>query len=259
MEINTNPQISIITITRNRADFIVKAIESAQKQGFTNWELIVLDDDSNDGTGAIIEAFKAKDGRIKYYKNPSILGISKNRNLGLSKARGKYIAMLDSDDEWIDKDKLQKQIDILEKDNSIGLVGSAMNCVDENGTFLYEEKTKTNDKDIRNNILIHNQIFQSSVMFRKKAIDEIGNYDENLVVAEDFDLWLRIGKKYKFANLKESTIAYTIHSGGISKNRKLLIAWNHLMIVLKNFGKYPNWFSAIIFAKLRLLKNIFSK
>lgn len=257
MNTNTNPQISIIVITKNRAGFISKAIESAQKQGFTDWELIVLDDDSNDGTEAIVEAFRAKDSRIKYYKNTSILGISKNRNKGISLATGKYIAMLDSDDYWIDNNKLQKQIDILEKDNSIGLVGSAMNCVDKNGTLLYEEKTNIDDKNIRKNILIHNQIFQSSVMFRKKAIEEVGNYNENLAVAEDFDLWLRIGKKYKFANLKESTLAYTIHSGGISKKRKLLIAWNHFKIVYKNFGKYPNWFIAVIYAKLRLLKNLF--
>jgi glycosyltransferase involved in cell wall biosynthesis len=70
MDTNINPQISIITITRNRAGFISKAIESAQKQSFSGWELIVLDDDSNDNTGAIVEAFKAKDNRVKYYKNP---------------------------------------------------------------------------------------------------------------------------------------------------------------------------------------------
>jgi glycosyltransferase involved in cell wall biosynthesis len=257
MDTILNPQISIITITRNRAGFIAKAIESAQKQSFTDWELLVLDDDSKDETKAILDAFMTKDSRIKYYRNSPALGISKSRNKGISIAIGKYIAMLDSDDYWIDENKLQKQINILNKDDSIGIVGSAMNCVDENGTFLYKEKTNTDDENIRKNILVNNQIFQSSVMFRKKAIEEVGNYNENLSVTEDFDLWLRIGEKYKFANLREPTIAYTIHPVGISKKRKLLIAWNHFMIVIKNFGKYPNWFIAIIFAKLRILKKLF--
>ena len=257
MDKNLNPQISIITITRNRAGFIAKAIESAQKQGFTSWELLVLDDDSNDETGAILETLIFKDNRIKYHKNSPTLGISKNRNLGLSKARGKYIAVLDSDDEWIDKDKLQKQFDFLEKNNDYVLIGSNIKIIDEKEKFIKETGFATEDIDIRKKILIENQIPHSSVIYKKEIADKIGGYDNKLSCVEDLDLFLKLGKLGKMKNLKEITTAYTKHSGGTSQKMKLAMAWNHLMIVLKNFGKYPNWFSALIYAKLRVLKNLF--
>src|SRR5689334_22817379 len=98
MDANIRPKISIITITRNRAKFIPEALKSAQKQGFSDWELLVLDDASNDNTKAIVESYIAKDRRIKYHLNSLALGISKSRNLGLSMSDGKYIAVLDSDD-----------------------------------------------------------------------------------------------------------------------------------------------------------------
>ena len=136
MDTNLNPEISIITITYNRAGFISKAIESAKKQSFSNWEMLILDDNSNDNTEIIAKTFTNKDKRIKYYKNSLALGISKNRNLGLSLSRGKYIAILDSDDYWIDKDKLQKQFDFLENNPDYVLIGSNIRIVDEKDNFI---------------------------------------------------------------------------------------------------------------------------
>ena len=256
MDANINPQISIITVTRNRAGFISKAIKSAQKQGFSNWELLVLDDDSNDETGAIIEAFTAKDRRIRYYKNSPFLGISRNRNLGLSLAKGKYIAVLDSDDEWIDKDKLQKQFDFLENNPDYVLIGSNIKIIDEKGNFIKNTDFAIEDMDIRKKILISNQIPHSSVLYRKDLAEKIGGYDNKLSCVEDFDLFLKLGLIGKLKNLKEITTSYTRHLKGTSYTRKLTMAWNHFVIVFKNLGKYPNWVHAIFWAKLRILKNL---
>ncbi|MFH1454843.1 MAG: glycosyltransferase family 2 protein [bacterium] len=257
MDTNINPKISIITITRNRAGFISKAIESAQKQGFSNWELLVLDDDSNDGTRAILEAFTAKDERIRYYKNSLALGISKNRNMGLSLASGKYIAVLDSDDEWIDKDKLSKSFDFLENNPDYVLIGSNIKIVDEKGNFIKNTDFATDDENIRKKILIKNQIPHSTVIFRKDLVDKIGGYDNRLSCVEDLDLFLKLGKLGKMKNLKEITTSYTKHSQSTSQRKKMAMAWNHLWIVFRNFGEYPNWFIAMFFAKLRILKNLF--
>ena len=257
MEMEKEPKISIIMITRNRASFIAKALESAQKQGFSDWELLVLDDDSNDDTRAIIEAFRAKNGRIRYYKNSPALGISKNRNFGLSLAKGKYIAVLDSDDEWIDSNKLQKQFDFLENNPDYVLIGSNIKIVDEKGNFIKNTDFAVEDIDIRKKILTKNQIPHSSVMYRKDFADKIGGYNEKIPVAEDLDLLTKLGMLGKMKNLSEITTSYTQHSQGISQQKKISIAWNHFKIVLKNFGKYPNWFTAIIWAKLRIIKNLF--
>ncbi len=257
MDTNLTPKISIITITRNRAGFITRAIESAQKQAFPDWELIVLDDDSNDDTGAIIEAFRAKDSRIKYHKNTPYLGISKNRNLGLSLSKGKYIAVLDSDDEWTDNNKLQKQFDFLENKPEYVLIGSNIKIIDEKGSFIKNTNFATEDLDIRKKILISNQIPHSTVLYRKEISDKIGGYNEKFSCVEDLDLFLKLGLLGKMKNLSEITTSYTKHSQGTSYTRKLSMAWNHFVIVFKNFGKYPNWFSAILWAKLRFLKNLF--
>jgi len=249
-----NPKISIVIITRNRASFISKAVESVLKQSFTDWELLVVDDDSNDGTKAIIEAYTTKDSRIKYYKNSSILGISKNRNLGLSLSKGKYIAVLDSDDEWLNKNKLQKQFDFLENNPDYVLIGSNIKIVDEKGNFIKNTDFATDDKDIRNKILIKNQIPHSSVLYRKESADKIGGYDNKLSCVEDLDLFLKLGSVGKMKNIKETTTSYTKHSQGTSQKRKLAMAWNHFKIILKNFSEYPNWIIAVILAKLRILK-----
>lgn len=257
MDTNLNPKISIVTITRNRATFIAKAIESALKQSFTDWELLVLDDDSNDATEAILSPYTANDRRTKYYKNSPALGISANRNKGLSLAEGKYIAVLDSDDFWLDKDKLQKQFDFLENNPNYVLIGSNIKIIDEKGNFIKDTAFATEDLKIRKRIMTHNQIPHSSVLIRKDLIDKVNGYNEKLSCVEDMDLFLRLGKVGKMKNLNEVTTAYTRHLQSYSHQRKLAMAWNHYQIVLKNFGRYPNWVKAMIWAKLRLIKSLF--
>ena len=165
--------------------------------------------------------------------------------------------MLDSDDEWIDKNKLQKQLDFLEKNPDYVLIGSDIKIVDERGNFIKNTNFETEDINIRNKILISNQIPHSTVVYKKDLAEKIGGYDEKLSCVEDFDLFLRLGILGKYKNLKEITTSYTRHSQGISQKRKLTMAWNHYKIVWKNFGKYPNWFWAIAYAKIRILKNLF--
>lgn len=256
MDTNIKPKISIIMITRNRAGFISSAIISVQKQGFTDWELFVLDDDSTDNTRLIIEELASKDTRIKYHKNFPALGISKNRNLGLSKASGKYIAVLDSDDVWIDENKLQKQFEFLENHSDYVLIGSNTKIVNEKNHFIKNTNFKTEDADIRQKILTKNQIAHSSVMYRKDTAEKIHGYDELLSCVEDLDLFLKLGKYGKMKNLSDITTSYTKHSQGTSQILKRSMAWNHLLIALRNIGKYPNWIFAVFVAILRLIKNI---
>lgn len=246
-------------VTRNRASFISRAVKSAQNQSFTDWELLVLDDDSNDATEAILASIMASDNRIKYHKNSPALGISKNRNKALSLAKGKYIAVLDSDDFWIDGSKLQKQYDFLEANPNYILIGSNIKIIDEKENFIKETTFASEDKEIRKKILKDNQIPHSTVMIRKDLMNKVGGYDNKLSCVEDLDLFLKLGQLGKFKKLIEITTAYTRHSGGYSHIRKVSMAWNHYKIVFKNFGKYPNWFIAICWAKLRLLKSLYSK
>ena len=243
-------------VTRNRASFLPQAIKSVQNQGFSDWELIISDDDSNDATEAVLAPLRAKDSRIKYHKNTPALGISGNRNKALSLASGKYMAVLDSDDFWLDKDKLQKQYDFLEANPDYVLIGSNIKIIDEKSNFMKETSFATEDAGIRKKILKDNQIPHSSVLIRRAAIEKVSAYDKNLSCVEDLDLFLKLGKIGKFKNLAEITTAYTRHSEGTSRQRKVAMAWNHYKIVFKNFGQYPNWLLAMAWAKLRLIKSL---
>ncbi len=103
-----NPLVSILTPTYNRAGYIAEAIESVLAQTFTDWELIVIDDASADNTEQIVRSYAAKNPKISYLRQAINVGIARNRNTGLEKARGNYVAVLDSDDVWTDPHKLQK-------------------------------------------------------------------------------------------------------------------------------------------------------
>lgn len=256
MDANLKPKISIVMVTRNRVHFLPQAVKSAQNQSFTDWELIISDDDSTDATEAILSPIIDQDSRIKYNKNTPALGISGNRNKALSLASGKYMAVLDSDDFWLDKDKLQKQYDFLETNLDYVLIGSNIKIIDEKGNFIKETSFATEDREIRNKILKDNQIPHSTTLIRRETIDKIGGYSKKISCVEDLDLFLKLGKLGKFKNLPEVTTAYTRHSEGTSHKRKIAMSWNHLMIVIKNIDKYPNWLKAIIWAKLRLLKSL---
>jgi hypothetical protein len=172
-------------------------------------------------------------------------------------ANGKYIAVLDSDDFWIDKDKLQKQFNFLENNLDYVLIGSNIKIIDEKGNFIKNTSFAAEDSEIKKKILKDNQLPHSTVLMRKEAIDKVGGYNNKLSCVEDLDLFLRLGKIGKMKNLSEITTAYTRHSAGFSYQRRLAMAWNHYKIVLKNFGKYPNWLRAMVWAKMRIIKGLF--
>ena len=249
-----NPKISVIICTYNRAHYIVQAIESVLRQDFTDLEIIIIDDASNDNTGEIVKKYSNQDPRIKYFLNEHNLGIAKNRNKGVRLARGQYIAMLDSDDYWIGKDKLQKQFAFLEAWPEVGLIGTDISRVDENSLELGKDYFETVDSAIRKKILLRNQFAQSSILFRKDVFNNVGGYDESFSVAEDYDLWLRMGKISKLANLKETATAYRLHIGSISKNRIKEMILMTDKIIVKNKECYPNYFLAKIKSVLRLIK-----
>jgi len=248
------PKISVVIITYNRADLLPRAIESVLAQSYRDFELLIIDDASLDGTEAIARAWLAKDDRIKYFKNELNLDISKSRNRGAALAGGEYIAMLDSDDYWLDKDKLKKQAEFLDKNSEVGLIGTAIRCEDEHGQTLKEDIYALNDEDIRARMLWKNQIAQSGVMFRKSAFVSAGAYDESLRIGEDYDLWLKIGRQWRFANLPEVMVSYLVHSGGRSKEKVFKTIKATDRIIRRHKKNYPGYFKARIKSGLRFLR-----
>jgi glycosyltransferase involved in cell wall biosynthesis len=249
-----SPQLTIHMLTYNRAHFIKQAIDSVLSQTFQDFELLILDDASTDNTSELIQPYLI-DSRIKYIKNEQNLGITKNRNKALSLSQGEYIAVLDSDDYWTDNNKLQKQINFLNKDNDHVLVGTNIIIVDENNNLIKKVKYPSSNFTIKKLLLIKNLFCHSSVIYRKKEILDLGCYDENLSIWEDYDLWLKIGLKYKFANLNIFTTAYRRHGNQSNSEKKQIGRDAQIYIINKYKKDYNGYMVAKIVNKLRNLLN----
>lgn len=246
-----NHLVSINIITHNRGRYIKEAVESVINQSFKNWELIIVDDRSTDDTEAIISDYAKKDDRVRYFKLPKRGGISKARNFALRESAGKFIAVLDSDDVWADRDKLKKQYEFLEKNKDYVLVGGGVIVIDENGKEIKKYFNSENDEDIRGKILYKNQFAHSGVMFVRDAALKAGGYDESLNIGEDYDMWLKLGTIGKMYNFQEYFLKYRVHQSNVTLNRIEALK-NNLAIIKKYGSKYPNYCLAYLRRLIRM-------
>lgn len=255
MTAETKPKISIILPTYNGSGSISKAIESALAQTFTDFELIIINDASKDNTGDIVKNFAKNDSRIVYVRNEQNLRLQKTLNKGLSLARGEYIARIDDDDIWIDKNKLKIQADFLDKNTDYVLVGTFYNKVNEKGEILPSNKLPTLDSEIRKVILSYNPFGHSTVMLRKKEIMSLGGYseDKKTLHMEDYDLWLKIGTVGKFAIIDTITTNYLSKNNGLAKQAKGMDILKFRLRAIKKYSKYYNGKTA---ATLNLIKHV---
>jgi glycosyltransferase involved in cell wall biosynthesis len=250
-----SPKVTILVPTYNRAEFLPKALESIPTQTYTDFEVIILDDASTDNTKEIIEPF-LKDTRLRIITHLHNLGIAKNRNHGISIAKGVYIAMLDSDDVWFDNDKLQAQVAHLELNTDCAVVGTWMVQIDEQGNSIKKITYAETDAGIRKSILYRNHIAQSSVLFRKSVALNVGGYDETLVTMEDHDLWLKMAVRHKLATLPIYALGYRVHQGNITKLHKLRVALEEITVIWRHRREYPGLLIGIIKGVARLVKSV---
>ena len=195
-----NPIVSVIIPTFNRAEVVGRAVNSVLNQTFKDFECIVVDDGSTDETDSVLREFADK---IKVVKTENS-GVSAARNTGAKLAIGKYIAFLDSDDEW-KAQKLQKQLDFMQKN------GYRISQTDEtwvrNGKFVNKSaKYIRPSGDIFYNCLEVCAVTPSSVMMERELFFEYCGFDETIPVCEDYDLWLRMSLKEKFGLIDEPLI-----------------------------------------------------
>lgn len=252
MQSSPHPKLTIHMCTYNRAHTIQQAIDSVLEQTYTDWELLILDDASTDTTQEIVSTY-ISDNRIKYIRNENNLGITRNRNKALSLSLGEYIAVLDSDDYWIDTTKLEQQVNFLDTTRTHALVGTYMHVVDDQGTLVKKVSYPRSNSYIHNTLLLKNMFCHSSVMYRKDVVVRLGGYDESLAIWEDYDLWLRIGLQSAYANLPLYTTAYRIHAHQ-SNSQKIQLGKNTQVTIIKKYRKkYPGYSIARI---LNILRNI---
>jgi len=200
------PLVSIIIPTYNRANFLLKTIQSIFKQTFKDFELIVINDGSDDNTREIIDSLNYK---IHYYFQKN-RGVSAARNVGIKSSDCKWFAFLDSDDLWRKK-KLQIQMERIQQDQSIKICYTNEKWL-RNGQHLNQKKKHQKYSGwILEKMLPLCLISPSSVVIAREVFDEVGLFDESLPACEDYDLWLRIGIRYPITFIDQPLI---IKQGG---------------------------------------------
>lgn len=164
-------KISVIVTTYNRFNLLQETINSILNQTYKNFELIIIDNYSIDNTEKIVKTYIKKDKRIKYYKNKNNGIVAINRNFGINKSQGRFIAFCDDDDVWINN-KLEKQILEFKKDKKIGLICTNHIDIKEN-IELYNNKN-LNDNDFTFcSLLKKNSVVNSSVVVKKSVINDV--------------------------------------------------------------------------------------
>ncbi len=249
--------ISIIITTKNGSPTIERAIKSIQEQTVKDFEIIVISDASTDDTEEKVNNLSKDDSRIKLISLTENVGPGKARAIGIEKSQGEFIAILDDDDFWISSEKLETQKNFLVENPDHVLVGSDhVRFVDEDGKFLYIFESEKNDEEIKRHFLLHNPFVTSSVMFRKDAYLRAGGFSE-LRLAEEYELWLKIGVFGKFANLRNCEVEYTQRVSGLTLSRRQKMNKIHLTLVKRHSIDYPLYMLALIKAYLRILMTYF--
>ncbi|MEA1987104.1 MAG: glycosyltransferase [Candidatus Marinimicrobia bacterium] len=204
--------ISVIIPVYNRASTISRAIDSVLNQSYRVFEIIVVDDGSTDKTGEILKTYSDKI-KIISQKNS---GVSSARNIGILNSRGNWISLLDSDDEWL-PNKLQLEVDYINKNPDMKILQTEEKWI-RNGKQINPKKYHTkNDGYFFEKSLELCLVSPSAVIFKRELFDEIGVFDKDLPVCEDYDYWLRVGLKYPIGLVKEfGIIKYGGHSDQLS-------------------------------------------
>jgi len=227
------PKVTVLMTVYNMEKYLRTAIFSILNQSFSDFELIIIDDGSRDGTEQIIKSFH--DSRIRYFKNRKNLGISKSANKGINLARGEYVARMDGDD--ISRfDRLEKQVTFLDNHKDHGLLGSWYYVVDENGSLLSATRKHADDKSIRLSMIFENQFLQSSIMMRTTILKEL-MYDHEFEVCEDYDLWCRFLTRTKVANLTDELVTYRWHGTNTSMTKQKMIVKSFVSIFARTFDE----------------------
>jgi hypothetical protein len=204
-----NPLASVVMVTCNVERFLAEAIESILAQTFRDFEFIIVDFGSTDDSKRIAASYAAKDSRIRLHEIPHC-GLAEARNAGCFLAQGRYIAVMDADDISL-QDRLTSEIDFMEKHPEVGFLGGATEWIDANGKSLRVKHFPAEDRENRIALFRGCSFCQPTVLIRREAFVSVGGYRPVFVLAEDYDLWLRIIQRFQCANLEQVVLKYRSH------------------------------------------------
>ena len=212
-------RVSVVVTSYNSLPYLPETINSVLQQTFTDFELIIVDDGSTDQTVDTIKEYD--DNRIKLVAQEN-QGVSVARNFGIDHAIGEYVAFLDGDDVW-EISKLAKQVELMDSNPDIGLVHTWLALINEKSELTGRIMKPYQEGHVWKDIIENNMVACSSTLIRSSCFEVAGVFDSSLLVAEDWDLWIRLSANYPFAIIKEPLVKYRNHGTSKSKNYPAMV------------------------------------
>lgn len=251
---NSIPVVSVIMPVYNSSLYIEEAVQSILNQTFTDFELIIIDDASTDGTTQIIKKFT--DSRIKIIRFDINKGVSKATNVGFEKAKGKYIARMDADDISLKK-RLEQQVAVLDANPRILICGSLVKYLGGNNKIITFKETHP---EIITELLISCSVYMGASMFRRQPLNGYF-FDEQKVSGEDYDFWTKVAWLGEMYNIQKVLLLYRVHDNQASKKHKKQQILDDINIRLYLFKKikFDNIkYTDALISKMLLLNELIS-
>lgn len=212
-----NPKVTVYIPNHNYGRFVEQAIESVLNQKFSDWELIIVDDGSTDGSHEIIRKYEdAPNVHVVVQENR---GLTVSSNIALRLSKGKYIMRLDADD-YLDENALLVLSNILDTHLSVGLVYPDYYLVDDSGEILgIERRNKVGQEIMLYDVPAHG----ACTMIRKQCLQELGGYSEDITCQDGYDLWIRFIEKFGVYNVNIPLFYYRQHAKNLSRNQEKIL------------------------------------
>lgn len=236
------PHVSVVLAVYNGRPYIAAALDGLLAQTYRDFEVIVVDDASTDGTWECLSAYAVRDPRFRLLRNERNRGVAHSRNRALAEARGRLIACHDADDVS-HPERLARQVSLLESQPGIGMVGTAPEFIDSAGQPLPNDNfpVLTGDPELQRQLLVANCFVAGSVMLRRECLERVGRYDQSLAPSEDYDLWLRLAEVTQLATLPEPLYAYRQHAASASARQRSVMLRHKAMALEQALARrYPS-------------------
>lgn len=248
------PRVTVVVPTFKRAALLKETVDAILAQTYRDFELLIVDNMSEDGTAAY--AAGLEDRRVRYFRNPNNGIIAANRNFGIGKARGEYIALCDDDDLWLPT-KLEKQMALLEARPDAALCYCNATVFKTLGQDDTPWMMKRVYGDYYNNLLIGNFMPNSSIILRREAWKKFGGFceDRELVAVEDYEMWLRLAREHAIVYVDECLLLYRVHASAASSSRARM-AGKHFKVLTRGLNAAtisPRYLWAVLRSAIRVL------
>lgn len=194
--------ISVILSVYNGKPHVEQAINSILAQTYREFEFLIVDDGSTDGTAEILADLSKRDSRVRVMTNEKNLGLTKSLNKALRQAQGEFTARMDADDIALPT-RLEKQCNFLQMNPEIGVVGTGFEWIDDDGTVIGKPSLMTNQETLHTALIRTNPFLHGSILMRRALLNEVRGYNDQFKKAQDYDLWLRLSSRCQFATLPE--------------------------------------------------------